>query len=357
MLDVNSENGWKPGEGIDFKFQALNDLENVLPIPEEKNTYTYAELHANKDNEQKFLLDDLLPAYTLTLLIGEDGIGKTQLMGQLSANVCLGHKDFLGIPLKVEHNRALFVATEDSKEKFTNAFTKQMYALAPTHDPAKTKMSFMEAANLDDLDGFKTELSNELLKNPTDVVVADALGDMFTWIDGDINNNSHARKILGVCQQICNVYHTTMIIIHHAAKTKVVERRKHGAIFIDKTDSQGAGAITQKPRTVLALTHDPRTVTQEGVVYTNYLHVVKANLMPKTYEKQAIQLEFNGKTLLHTRVGLIDIELMQNETKAEAEEATKTRQAEFNKQKRKPDKVEPQQMWRGTVAPDEPNPF
>src|SRR5690606_8460178 len=99
---------------------------------------------------------------------------------------------------------------------------------------------------------------------------------------------------------ICNTYQVAIILIHHAAKSKIVEIRKSGTIFIDKNSSQGAGAITQKPRTVLALSNHKESTSPDGKYYDNYLHVVKANLMGKEYMTNALKLQFNGHTLCHT---------------------------------------------------------
>jgi hypothetical protein len=69
-------------------------------------------------------------------------------------------------------------------------------------------------------------------------------------------------------------------------------KRERGQILVEKNDCQGASAITQKPRTVLALSNDPK----EGI---NYLHCVKANGLPKKFKETALKMNFNEETLLH----------------------------------------------------------
>jgi len=154
-----------------------------------------------------------------------------------------------------------------------------------------------------------------LKKNPSTLIIVDAVSDLFTLIDGEINSNSHARKILNRFQRLINHYGVTILFIHHAAKTKIVEKQKNGKLFVEKGDSQGAGALTQKPRTILALTHDPGSIKDEGMRYTNYLHVVKANLMSKMYVTHALELEFDASCLIHHEKGLVDIQLMEDPDK------------------------------------------
>jgi RecA-family ATPase len=284
----------------------------VNGLPKAKRTHSFSELHARKDDQQKFLIPDLLPAESVCLFIGEDGIGKTQLCTQLMLNVAIAAPTVFGLPLKTDSHSCLLVATEDSAKKWIKAAATQIRNIEPAYKANEIDIDFMEASDFDDFETFKTELETELKVKKRALVVLDAFGDLFTLIDGDINSNSHARKLISFLQHLCNIYHTTLVLIHHAAKTKIVARRKEGKLFVEKNDAQGAGAITQKPRTVWALTHDPKSVRNEGAEYTNYLHVVKANLMGKYYQQHAIHLDFQTTTLLHRAKGVVDIEMMQN---------------------------------------------
>jgi len=294
---------------------ALDSLQAVnIPGAQEKNTFSYAELHELKDEEQLFLIPELLPSHAVCGFIGEDGIGKTQLCIQLCLHIAMKRRTFLGLPLNPVHNRCLMVATEDSRQRFTKAIIKQAYALNPAHNPKDVLIDFTEGGNFDEIATLHAEIIKLLKLNSYDLIVVDAFSDLFGLIDGEINNSGHARKLIGILQQICNVYKTTVIFVHHAAKTKIVQKKKDGKIFLEKDDSQGAGAITQKPRTVWGLTHDKKSINSDGTVYTNYLHVVKANLMSKLYVTQAIQLQYDTSVLLHTDTGMVDIEMMDLES-------------------------------------------
>jgi len=318
--------------------RSIEQLNAILPVTTRKRTYTFAELYKQKDEEQRFLIPDLIPAGALTVLIGEDGIGKTQICNQICLAVAKGETSVLGLPLNVKHKRALFLGTEDSRQKFISAISKQFDAIYPGSDPAEVAIDFTEGSDFDDFADLKTELDLQLDTNFYDLIVGDALGDLFGLIDGDINDNSAARKLLSYFQHVCNERNTTIILIHHAAKSKIVGHRKEGKLFVEKNDSQGAGAITQKPRTILALTNDPKTGSPDGRTYTNYLHVVKANLMGKKYVQSAVDLQFDTATLLHRSRGTIDIEMMQKEAEAEGGVAVKQPE-KFNARKSRPDQI------------------
>lgn len=312
---------------------------NSVPVEVEQNTFTLAELWSKKDDVQKFVIPELIPDSSLAVLIGEDGIGKTQIMTQLCLSICLHFSTFLTLKLNVRHARCLIVATEDSKEKFTQAIVKQAQTIKPDLNPGTVHIHFTEGSNFDLLDDLLIEIKRCLKLNNYDLIVIDALSDLFTMIDGEINSNSHARKILNKLQMVCNTYGTSIVIIHHAAKSKITELQKEGNIFLNKNTSQGAGAITQKPRTILALSTDPKSISEDGKFYTNYLHVVKANLMGKEYVTNALSLEFNGNNLIHTFREITNIELWNRDNTPDGE--ANVQQENGRKRKAGPKEIEP----------------
>jgi hypothetical protein len=285
--------------------------ESLPPTTAKQITHSYAELFDTKDEEQKFLIPELLPANVVTMFIGEDGIGKTQICNQLALHIAFGYTNFLGLSLNTTHKRVLIIATEDSKSKWIKAAFKQARKMEPGHDPKNVGVYFMEASIFDEFISLKDELESWLSKMKFDLIIGDAFSDIFGLIDGEINSNSDARKLISYFQHVCDKFETTMIIIHHAAKTKIVPKQREGKIFLEKNDSQGAGAITQKPRTVWALSNDPKSISPDGLSYTNYLHVVKANLMGKTYVQNALQLKFTTKDLIHRFICFVDIHLQE----------------------------------------------
>jgi len=292
----------------------LNGDNHTNGTPAKKSTYKFGEMWKEKDQPVKFLVPDLIPDGEITLVIGEDGIGKTRLLSQLLLDITTGKTHFLGLELNAPHKRALFVSTEDGRLKFIRAAAKQIFAMEGSDvNPDSIDLSFTEGVDFDSMDALEAEIIRVLKEGPVDAIVVDAMSDLFGLIDGEINSNTHARKIMAVLGRIISEYHVAIILIHHAAKTKIDALRKEGKLFLTKNVSQGAGAITQRPRTVLAITHDHNSVEGDGARYKNYLHVVKANVMGKKFVQNAIELSFDTGNLLHFPTGvLVDIQKHEN---------------------------------------------
>lgn len=260
---------------------------------EDKVTYSFFDLWNDRNEELALLIPDLMPAVGLLMLLGEDGIGKTQIARQLLLNIGFGIPEFLGQPINARYGRGMFVATEDSHQDFIKAAKKQVYGLKQFENVKPgTPIDFIEGTNFDDYKQLLTEIERLLSLSKYDVIVIDALSDLFVLINGEINSNTVARQILNPLQAIANRHQTLIIILHHASKSAMKSKRERGQILVEKNDCQGASAITQKPRTVLALSNDPAE-------NKNYLHCVKANGLPRKFKETAFKMSFNEESLLH----------------------------------------------------------
>lgn len=290
-----------------IKEQAVEQLGE--PTAAVKYTYTYAELHKLKNVKQEFLVPGLIPYGAMAVMIGVDGVGKTQITSQLG--FCVGTKrdSFIGLQLNVKTGETIIAATEDAVEKFAGSIGKIGDGLDPNHDPEKVGLRFVEASEFPDLPAFIAELDRLLKDKNADLVVVDAFQDLLLLIDGEINSNSNCNKAMSPFQGLCKKYGCAIIFIHHASKTSAKEKQAKNKFFLEKNDSQGAGRITQKPRTVLGLTHDfASSAVEDSHTYTNYLHVLKTNIAGREYMKNAISLTFDQNTLLHESTGLVNIE-------------------------------------------------
>lgn len=297
---------------VDESFQ---QFEAINPDLAPKRTFSYAELYNSADTPDRYLLENFIPAEAVAVFIGEDGIGKTQICNQLALSIAFGYDNFAGLHLQVDECRnSLIVATEDSRLKWIRAMRRQATALEPGHVPEAVTVDFMEASGFDAFEEFKEELSARLKQKKYKVIILDAFSDIFGLFDGDINNSKDARKILSFLQFLCDTHSTTVIVIHHAAKTKLVAKRREGKLYLEKDDAQGAGAITQKPRTVIGLSNDRKSIQADQ--YTNYLHLLKTNTGNRTYQLNAIELHFNLKTLLHHYKGTVEIEEAEEQAAA-----------------------------------------
>ncbi len=194
-----------------LKNATVKALDIELEQKAKQYTYSFAELHKIKDTAVSYILPELIPAATLAVIIGEDGIGKTQLMIELGLHIAYKRETFLGMPLSVKHGRTLFIATEDARLKFIQAANKQASAHWPGYDPAKIDMHFTEGSDFDQFKDLKAEVVAFCDKGAPDVIIVDALSDAYTLIDGDINSSKDTRVIMGFFQGIINTYGCTVI--------------------------------------------------------------------------------------------------------------------------------------------------
>lgn len=313
-----------------------------------RHTYSFADLHKLKDIEQEFLIDDLLPKSSVTVFMGVDGIGKSAILSQLCLQVCLDVPNFCGCKLKVKNRNCVFVGTEDAKVKFARSVGKQAKAIKPDYKPEEVGLHFTEASMFDNWDELTEEIELLLADFTPEVIVVDTLSDMFGLKDSEINSNDAARKILSYFQMIADSTGAAVIIVHHVSKTKIAGKKFAGTLFLEKDDAQGAGAITQKARTVLALTND-KASNVNGKTYTNYLHSVKGNMFGKKYEINAIKLEFQTETLLHKFDSVVDIFEVESERKKEAGEdndAPRERGTSGQKKVAQPSDIEDADHWQ-----------
>lgn len=291
-----------------FEAAALK-AEPLLDAAIEKNSFTFEELWKLKDIKTEWLIHDLLPRNVVSIIIGDDGIGKTQICTQLAIHIALKFKTFLQLDLTPIHYRVLVVATEENKEKFISAAAKQINELHPNVNPAEVGIVFMEASNLDNLEELKKEMEVQHVKHAGfDLIIMDAMTDLFGFVDGDVNSNSDANFILNALQKMAAKFQSAFLIIHHAGKGKIEELKKAGKMFLLKNSHLGAGRITSKARNVLALTHDPKSASADARYYSNYLHIVKTNYASRFYVKHAIHVPFDSATLLHNYKSLVDIQ-------------------------------------------------
>lgn len=269
------------------------DVTGTINYQENKITHSFYELWSNRNEETPLLIPDLLPAFGLVMLLGEDGIGKTQIARQQLLQIVFRKTSFIDQSINIRHGRGMFIATEDSAQDFIKAAKKQVYGLGCDHAVTPDlPIDFIEGTNFDDFKQLLSEIERLLKASQYDLIVIDALSDLFTLVNGEINSNSHARQILNPLQALANKHQVLIMILHHASKSAMKNKRERGQILVEKNDCQGASAITQKPRTVLALSNDPA----ENV---NYLHIVKANGLPRRFKETAIKMKFNEETLLH----------------------------------------------------------
>jgi RecA-family ATPase len=171
--------------------------------------------------QRKWIVEDVVPDETMTLVTGEGGIGKTTLALQLAVAMRI---DGYWLGMKVTQGPALFVTSEDDRkdvnlnlrailkaESKSLAHCPDLYVLSLADrdaclGAASTKLGAIEA----------TPLWHALLRlverRKPRIVIFDALADLF---GGEENVRRHARGFIVLLKQLAIRQKLAVILISH----------------------------------------------------------------------------------------------------------------------------------------------
>ncbi len=183
--------------------------------------FTAAALAGKPVPERDWLVPDLIPAGTVTLLTGDGGTGKSLLALQLAAACALG-KPWLG--RGVAAGRALLVSAEDDEDelhrRIADIVSAEAVDLAELDNLCLRSLAGEDAllAALDlrsatlrasdlfrELDAFLAEL------RPV-VLVLDTLADLFP---GNENDRTQARQFIGLLRGLAMRHHCAVVLLAH----------------------------------------------------------------------------------------------------------------------------------------------
>lgn len=247
-----------------------------------KTVYNAVELLALGNIQPKYLLEPLFPQKGTAVIAGKPDTGKSQFARQLSIQVALGHREFLGFKLNLVHQSAIYVATEDSLEATTFLLKKQLDGL---NKGAEKNLRFIFADTMEQGEVLEN-LSTELKKAPADLVIVDSFGDIFKG--GDSNNNMAMRSTVKAFDKIASENNCLILFVHHI--NKGAYRLTPGQEHI-----QGGAGLVQKVRLAIQLS--------EGEGPIRYFTVVKGNYCPKEFKANTLELNFSEDTFLFTYSG------------------------------------------------------
>ena len=240
------------------------------------------ELLALGNIKPKYLIEPIFPQSSTAVLAGKPDTGKSQLARQLCIHIATGVNDFLGFPITAIHHSALYVATEDNIEATRYLLSKQMEGLQ--QKPIEN-LRFIFADTMEQ-EEIVSELDNALAVMPSDIVVIDSFGDIFTGKDS--NNNMAMRNTVKEFNKIAKNHNCLILFVHHTNKGSY--RLAPGQEHI-----RGGSGLIQKVRLAIQLS--------EGDGYIRYFTVVKGNYCPKEYKQNAMELEFSETNFLFKNTG------------------------------------------------------
>jgi RecA-family ATPase len=170
--------------------------------------------------ERNWIVRDLIPAKTVTLLSGDGAAGKTTLGLQLAAARALG-RDWIG--MMPAPGRTLFLSAEDDAEELH----RRLDAIRSHYHATFTDMADIHLVDMVGENAVLGELSRTGIIHATpvfdavvstiekvqpDLVVIDALADAFA---GDENNRSQARQFVGMLKRPARQFGCAFLCLAH----------------------------------------------------------------------------------------------------------------------------------------------
>ena len=190
----------QPGPLLSFR---LSDLAG-LPVP-----------------ERRWIVPDLIPEGTVTLLGGDGGIGKSLLSLQLAVARNLGG---YWAGKRVEAGHTIFYTAEDGRrETHIRSVDVAHWAQVGLADLPNVEIIPIESGDallaIPAGRGGKlkttarlAQLEAKLQENPGSLLILDTLADVF---GGDENIRSQARQFIGILRGLCVRHQATVLLLSH----------------------------------------------------------------------------------------------------------------------------------------------
>lgn len=227
--------------------------------------------------ENRYLLEPLLPAVGTGVLAGAPDTGKSQFARQLCITVACGLPSFLDKALTLKRKRALYIATEDDSHNSSFLLRQQLKGLNQTETE---NLAFIFADTLSH-EEILLALDQHLTANPCDLVIVDSFGDIFQGTD--TNSTNQMRKNVRYFDYFAKKHKCFILFVHHINKSSYNETPNQKNIM-------GGGGLTQKVRFAWQLT--------QGEGDRKYLTVVKGNYCPREYKENSWVLAFSEETFI-----------------------------------------------------------
>ena len=122
MADINQPSSTQKEE--ESNEQALEGQFKVLA----KDLLTLDELLSLDVSEIPFLVDGMIPKYTITFITGESDIGKSLLTSQIALSTCYKEKT-ISKKIHSEFKKAIIISTEDTHYALSFRLKKQLKGL------------------------------------------------------------------------------------------------------------------------------------------------------------------------------------------------------------------------------------
>jgi RecA-family ATPase len=174
---------------------------------------------------REWLVTDLIPKATVTLLGGDGGTGKSLLMQQLSVAIATGNH-WLGRP--VGEGRVLYLSAEDDEAELH----RRLFDICREYATGFDQLGRLKIVPLAGEDALlattngATMLTTKLFKQLENliadwqpaVVIFDTLADVF---GGSENDRSHARQFIGMLRGLAIRHQMAVVVLSHPSLTGI----------------------------------------------------------------------------------------------------------------------------------------
>lgn len=273
--------------------ESINDNIGSIEIPE-KNTTTEAPIPEGQVQseskkspfitgfevlqtdfpESKYLVDNLIPAGTISLLCGPSDTGKSIFARQIAVAAALGKDKVAGFKLNLVYNAALYVSTEDAARDWNDKL--QRYNLS---NEEKKKLKNLHLGF--DSESFSAKsIDKALTTHPVDIVVIDVFTDIFS---NDLNSSIQVRAFFNTYEEVARKHGCSILFIHHVSK-------KGESSNPSKSNVLGSMAIEAKVRSVLEIRMNSDDNYRD-------LYITKSNYLSPVEKKLPFKLKLDSNTL------------------------------------------------------------
>lgn len=216
----------------------------------------------------------------LSVLVGEPGIGKTNIAMRLAGSCITGMPWPDGTPAPSQHSRILWIDTEQGRTIAAEAATKMGIPKEQIPIAIADPSDVFSEVSLDNADHIQL-ITWEIVANQPDLVIIDSLGAAHSR---DENSATKMTPLLKKLASLARNRDVAILAIHHINKGD--PKDTSGELTLNRI--RGSNTIAYHARTIMALDHPTRW--PEG---TNRFHLLKSNLSKKP-DPLAYQIEEDG---------------------------------------------------------------
>jgi KaiC/GvpD/RAD55 family RecA-like ATPase len=257
-----------------------------------KTTYNALELFNLNIESVPKLVEPFFQKSGLASLVGTSDTGKSTFLRQLSLAIALNKDNFIGFKLKAQHNKVIYVSTEDGAFSVSHSIRKQIKNITDKNDDLDL---IKNLTFIFDTDNLYNRLEDMLAESPVDLIVIDAFTDVFTQ---EINANTQVRKFLNSYDILAKKNDCLIIFLHHTGKRTQNNKPSKDSII-------GSQAFEAKMRVVMEIRNNSHNPSLKD------LWVLKSNFLENEQKNQSHVLNFS-KDLTFSNTGQKDSKNIQS---------------------------------------------